>query len=49
MTKWKLCLFNRKETDEVYDIPDEIIANLTRECGGNVHDWNIVNVTCGSL
>jgi hypothetical protein len=32
-----------------FDIPDGIIAHLTRECGGNVHDRNIVAVTCGSF
>jgi hypothetical protein len=31
------------------DVPDGIIAHLTRECGGNVHDRNIVNVTSGSF
>jgi hypothetical protein len=29
------------------DIPDGIIAHLTRECGGNVHDHHVVDVTCG--
>jgi regulator of replication initiation timing len=28
-----------------YDVPDGIIAHLTRECGGNVHDHNVVDVT----
>jgi hypothetical protein len=27
------------------DVPDGIIAHLTRECGGNVHDRNVVVVT----
>jgi hypothetical protein len=33
---------------EVY-VPDGIIAHLTRECGGNVHDRNIVDVVSGSF
>jgi hypothetical protein len=28
-----------------FDVPDGIIAHLTRECGGNVHDHHIVEVT----
>jgi hypothetical protein len=31
------------------EIPDGIIAHLTRECGGNVHDRHVVEVTCGSF
>jgi hypothetical protein len=31
------------------DMPDGIIAHLTRECGGNVHDCRVVNVTAGSF
>jgi hypothetical protein len=31
------------------DMPDGIIAHLTRECGGNVHDHHVVDVTCGSF
>jgi hypothetical protein len=34
-----------KETDKMFDIPDGIIAHLTRECTGNVHDHRVVNVT----
>jgi hypothetical protein len=30
-------------------VPDGIIAHLTRECGGNVHDHDVVEVTCGSF
>jgi hypothetical protein len=37
--------YDGKETDEMCDIPDGIIAHLTRECGGNVHDRNVVEVT----
>jgi hypothetical protein len=37
------------ETDNMYDIPDGIIAQLTRECGGNVHDHLVVDVTSGSF
>jgi hypothetical protein len=35
--------------DDMYDVPDGIIAHLTRECGGNVHDRHVVDVTCGSF
>jgi hypothetical protein len=28
-----------------FDIPNGIIAHLTRECGGNVHDRHIIDVT----
>jgi hypothetical protein len=28
-----------------FDMPDGIIAHLTRECGGNVHDRHVVDVT----
>jgi hypothetical protein len=31
------------------DVPDGIIAHLTRECGGNVHKRHIVDVTSGSF
>jgi hypothetical protein len=31
------------------DVPDGIIAHLTRECGGNVHDRHVVEVTSGSF
>jgi hypothetical protein len=32
-----------------FDIPDGIIAHLTRECGGNVHDHHVVDITSGSF
>jgi hypothetical protein len=32
-----------------FDVPDGIIAHLTRECGGNVYDRHVVVVTCGSF
>ena len=32
-----------------FDVPDLIIAHLTSECGGNVHDRHVVNVTGGSF
>jgi hypothetical protein len=32
-----------------FDVPDGIIAHLTRECGGNVHDRQVVEVTSGSF
>jgi hypothetical protein len=31
------------------DVPNGIIAHLTRECGGNVHDRHLVEVTCASF
>jgi hypothetical protein len=47
--KRKLRLGGGKETDEMYDIPDGIIAHLTRECRGHVHDRNVLEVTSGSF
>jgi hypothetical protein len=35
--------------EHYFDVPDGIIAHLTRECGGNVHDRNVVDVTSGSF
>jgi hypothetical protein len=32
-----------------FDVPDGIIAHLTRECGGNVHERKVVRVTSGSF
>jgi polyhydroxyalkanoate synthesis regulator phasin len=32
-----------------FDFPDGIIGHLTRECGGNVHDRHVVDVTSGSF
>jgi hypothetical protein len=32
-----------------FDVPDGIIAHLTRECGQNVHDYHVVDVTSGSF
>jgi hypothetical protein len=37
------------EKGEDFGIPDGIIAHLTRECGGNVHDHDVVEVTSGSF
>jgi hypothetical protein len=37
----------KKETK--FDVPDGIIAYLTRECGKKVHDRHVVDVTCGSF
>jgi hypothetical protein len=34
---------------ERFDVPDGIIAHLTRECGGNAHDRHVVDVTSGSF
>jgi myosin heavy subunit len=50
MKKGKLRLRDgRSQTADVYDIPDGIIAHLTRECGGNISKQNVVDVTCGSF
>jgi hypothetical protein len=38
-----------KQTDTICDIPDGIIVHLTKECGGNVHDAKVIDVTCGSF
>jgi hypothetical protein len=32
-----------------FDVPEGIIAYLTSECGGNVHDHHVVEVTSGSF
>jgi hypothetical protein len=32
-----------------FDVPDGIIAPLTKECGGNVDDHHFVGVTSGSF
>jgi hypothetical protein len=37
-----------KKVDDL-NVPDGIIAHLTRECGGNVHDRHVVDITCGSF
>jgi hypothetical protein len=47
--KRKLRFDDGGETDEMYDIPYGIIAHLTRECGGNVHDRHVVEATSGSF
>jgi hypothetical protein len=47
--KGKLKLAKGGETIQTFDIPDGIIAHLTRECGGNVHDHQVVEVTSGSF
>jgi hypothetical protein len=39
--------FGRQEVET--DVPDGIIARLTRECGGKVDDHQIVEVTWGSF
>jgi predicted nucleic acid-binding protein len=38
-----------KRQREFFIVPDGIIAHLTRECGGNVHDSQVVDVTSGSF
>jgi serine/threonine protein kinase len=37
------------QTSCIYDIPDGIIAHLVRECGGNLHNRNVVEVTSSPL
>jgi hypothetical protein len=32
-----------------YGRPDGIIAHMTSECGGNVHESHVIDVTCGSF
>jgi hypothetical protein len=32
-----------------FDVPDGIIAHLTRKCGGNVHNHHVIDVTCVSF
>jgi hypothetical protein len=39
----------RSTRGKEYDVPDGIIAHLTRECGGNVDDRHVVDVTSGSF
>jgi hypothetical protein len=47
--KGKLRDDDGKETEKTSGILDRIIAHLTRECGGNVRDRHVVDVTCGSF
>jgi hypothetical protein len=47
MKKWKSK--DWKGDEMKIDVPDGIIAHLTRECGGNVHNRNLVDVTSGSF
>jgi archaellum component FlaC len=49
MKKGKLRRSDGSETSGMHDIPEGIVAHLTRECGGKVHDCPVVEVTCGSL
>jgi hypothetical protein len=49
MKKGKLRISDGSQTDEMCGIPDGVIAHLTRECGGNVHDRHVVDLTCGSF
>jgi hypothetical protein len=37
------------QTHKKCDIPDGIIAHLTRESSGNLHDRRVVDVTSGSF
>jgi hypothetical protein len=43
--KAKPRLRDGKEIDTMYDIADGIIAHLTKQCSGNVHDRNVIEVT----
>jgi hypothetical protein len=47
MKKGELCDFEGSKTDTMYEIPEGIIAHLIRECGGNLHDRHVVDVTSG--
>jgi hypothetical protein len=47
--KGKLRVFGVSPTSVMYDIPDGIIAYLTTECSGNVHDCHIIDITSGSF
>jgi hypothetical protein len=47
--KGKLLLLRDTMTQNMFNIPDGIIAHLTRACGGNVHDYQVIDVTCGSF
>jgi hypothetical protein len=49
MKKGRLRFPGGKENDNMYDIPDGVIAQVTRECGGNVHDRHVVEVASGSF
>jgi hypothetical protein len=40
---------DEQDKEVVIDVPDGIIAHLTRECGGNVHDCHVVDITLGSF
>jgi hypothetical protein len=49
MKKRKLRYADGSQTRDMYDIPDGIVAHLTRKCGGNVHDRHVVDVTSRSF
>jgi hypothetical protein len=49
MRKGKLRLPGGRETGTMYDIPEGIIAHLTKKCDGNVQDQHAVDVTSGSF
>jgi hypothetical protein len=38
-----------KKEEHAFDVPDGIMAHLTRKCSGNVHDRHVVEVTSGSF
>jgi hypothetical protein len=40
-------IWRRREVE--FNVPDGIFAHLTRNCGGNVHDCQVVDVTSGSF
>jgi hypothetical protein len=35
----------QEENEEEIDVPDGVIAHLTKECGGNMHGRRVVEVT----
>jgi hypothetical protein len=45
--KGKLCLRDGSDAMDMYDIPDGIIAHLTKKCGGKVRDPHAVEVASG--
>jgi hypothetical protein len=47
--KEKLRLRTGQEPDKMYDTPDGIIGHLARDCGGNLRNYDVVDVTCRSF
>jgi hypothetical protein len=40
---------HKRRVEVEIDVPDRIIAHLTMECGGNIHDHHVGAVACGSF